>query len=132
MVHGGFVVVCGGLWWFSCGGLWWSMVVCGGSAVVVSWWFVVVQLWWFVVVFSPKISRERSCDPLFNQSQIQIHYEISFLMRLLICPFPFKEHTSIELCYKSQRFDQDHSTTQLQGNSSPIKQLSVHRIQARM
>ena len=48
--------------------------------------------------FSPKISRKRSCDPLFNQSQNQIHYEISFLMRLLICPFPFKEHTSKELC----------------------------------
>ena len=54
------------------------MVVCGG--------------------FSPKISRKKSCDPLFNQSQNQIHYEISFLMRLLICPFPFKEHTSKELC----------------------------------
>ena len=71
MVQGGFVVVCGGLWWF--------VVVCGGSAVVVSCWFVVVHggswwfmvvhggsvvvvcggLWWFVVVFSPKISRER-------------------------------------------------------------------------
>ena len=86
MVCGGFVVVCGGfLWWF-CGGLWW---------------FSVVVLWWFMVVcggFSPKISRKRSCDPLFNQSQTQLHYEISFLMRLLICPFPFKEHTSIELC----------------------------------
>ena len=78
VVCGGFVVVCGGLWWFSHGGF---MVVHGGS-------------WWF---FS-KISREKSCDPLFNQSQTQIHYEISFLMRLLICPFPFKEHTSIELC----------------------------------
>ena len=76
--------------------------------MVVSWWFVVVHSgfpWWFcggfVVVrggFSPKISRKRSCDPLFNQSQNQIHYEISFLMRLLICPFPFKEHTSKELC----------------------------------
>ena len=87
-------------------------MVRGGSIVVVSWWFVVVRsgfpwwfsvvvLWWFVVVrggFSPKISRKRSCDPLFNQSQNQIHYEISFLMRLLICPFPFKEHTSKELC----------------------------------
>ena len=55
----------------------------------------------FVVVrggFSPKISRKRSCDPLFNQSENQIHYEISFLMRLLICSFPFKEHTSKELC----------------------------------
>ena len=32
MVHGGFVVVCGGS----------VVVVCGGP-----WWFVVVQLWWF-------------------------------------------------------------------------------------
>ena len=80
VVCGGFVVVCGGLWWFS-------------GSVVVSWWFMVVR-----GGFSPKISREKSCDPLFNQSQTQIHYEISFLMRLLICPFPFKEHTSIELC----------------------------------
>ena len=66
-----------------------------------SWWFSVVVSWWFVVVrggFSPKISRKRSCDPLFNQSENQIHYEISFLMRLPICPFPFKEHTSKELC----------------------------------
>ena len=77
------------------GGSWWFVVVHGGL-----WWFVVVS-WWFVVVrggFSPKISRKRSCDPLFNQSENQIHYEISFLMRLLICPFPFKEHTSKELC----------------------------------
>ena len=54
--------------------------------------------WWFHGGFSPKVSRKRSCDPLFNQSENQIHYEISFLMRLLICPFPFKEHTSKELC----------------------------------
>ena len=70
-------------------GSWWFVVVCGGS-------------WWFSVEvrggFSPKISRKRSCDPLFNQSENQIHYEISFLMRLLIFPFPFKEHTSKELC----------------------------------
>ena len=55
----------------------------------------------FVVVrggFSPKISRERSFDPLFNQPETQIHYEISFLMKLTICPFPSKEHTSKELC----------------------------------
>ena len=79
-----------------CSGLWWFVVVLGGS-----WWFSVVVLWWFVVVrggFSQKTSRKRSCDPLFNQSENQIHYEISFLMRLLICPFPFKEHTSKELC----------------------------------
>ena len=72
MVRGGFP------WWFR-GGLWWFMVVFRGG-------------------FSPKVSRKRSCDPLFNQSQNQIHYEISFLMRLFICPFPFKEHTSKELC----------------------------------
>ena len=47
---------------------------------------------------SPKISRKRSCGPLLNQSQTQIHYEISFLMTLLICAFPFKEHTSKEFC----------------------------------
>ena len=73
----------------------WFVMVCGGS------WWLVVALWWFMVVrggFSPKISRKRSCDPLFNQSENQIHYEISFLMRLLIWPFPFKEHTSKELC----------------------------------
>ena len=114
VVHGGLFGVFqswwfrGGLWWFSHGGFvvvhggsWWFVVVHGGSVVVVSWWFVVVFLGGFVVVcggFSPKISRERSCDPLFNQSQTQIHYEISFLMRLAICPFPFKEHTSKELC----------------------------------
>ena len=71
------------------------MVVRGGS-----WWFVVVRGGSVVVRggFSPKISRKRSCDPLFNQSQNQIHYETSLLMRLLICPFPFKEHTSKELC----------------------------------
>ena len=76
-------------------------MVRSGSIVVVSWWFVVVRSGGSVVVhggFSPKISRKRSCDLLFNQSQNQIHYEISFLMRLLICPFPFKEHTSEELC----------------------------------
>ena len=81
------------------------MVQCRGSNVMVQCYglnqFVVVRsgfLWWFCGGFSPKISRKRSCDPLFNQSQNQIHYEISFLMRLLICPFPFKEHTSKELC----------------------------------
>ena len=62
-----FVVVCGGLWWFSrfltahghtdvlssqilvvvCGGLRWCVVVCGGL-----WWFAVVcgGLWWIAVV----------------------------------------------------------------------------------
>ena len=53
---------------------------------------------WFVMCYSLKFSRRRSCDPLFSQSGSQIHYQISFLMRLLIFPFPFKEHTSKELC----------------------------------
>ena len=86
---------------------WFTVVV--HVVVQMSWFTVVVHvmvhchgsLSWFVVVrgsCSPKISRKRSCDPLFNQSENQIHYEISFLMRLLICPFPFKEHTSKELC----------------------------------
>ena len=86
-------MVRGGSWWFIVVQSWWFR---GGS-----WWFIVVFCGGSVVVrggFSPKISRKRSCDPLFNQSQNQIHYEISFLMRLLICPFPFKEHTSKELC----------------------------------
>ena len=73
-------------WWFNRGGSKWFVVVFRGGSVVVR------------GGFSPKTSRKRSCDPLFNQSQNQIHYEISFLMRLLICPFPFKEHTSKELC----------------------------------
>ena len=97
VVHGGsIVVVRGSSWWF--------IVVHSGSIVVVSWWFVVVRSgfpWWFCGGswwFFSKIPRKRSCDPLFNQSQNQIHYETSFLMRLLICPFPFKEHTSKELC----------------------------------
>ena len=90
VVRGGSIVVVQS-WWFNRGGSWWFNR--GGS-----WWF---NRGGFVVVrggFSPKISRKRSCDPLFNQSQNQIDYEISFLMRLLICPFPFKEHTSKELC----------------------------------
>ena len=76
------------------------MVFRGGFVVVFRGGFVAVR-GGFVVVrggFSPKVSRKKSCDPLFNQSENQIHYEISFLMRLLICPFPFKEHTSKELC----------------------------------
>ena len=93
------------LWWFSCGGF---VVVHGGSVVVQSWWFCGGS-WWFVmfhchgfvvvrdVLFS-KIRQKRSCDPLFSQSGSQIHYQILFLMRLAICPFPFKEHTSKELC----------------------------------
>ena len=100
-----FVMVhCHGSSWFvmvHCHGLsWFVMVHCHGSS-----WFVMVHchgsLSWFVMVvmcYSLKFSRRRSCDPLFSQSGSQIHYQISFLMRLLIFPFPFKEHTSKELC----------------------------------
>ena len=48
-------------------GSWWLVVVCGG-------------LWWFVVVcgsFS-KILKKISCDPLFNQAESKIQYQISF------------------------------------------------------
>ena len=72
MVRGGsIVVVCGGSWWFNRGGSWWFVVVRGGS-----WWFVVVcgGSWWF---FS-KILKKISCDPLFNQSESKIQYQISF------------------------------------------------------
>ena len=60
-----------GSWWFVMirGGSWWFVVVCGGS-------------WWFVMVHDVFFSRERSCDPLFNQSESQIHYQLSFWMRL--------------------------------------------------
>ena len=59
----------------------WFVVVRGGS-----WWFVVVRsgLWWFVVVrsgswwFFSKILKKISCDPLFNQSESKIQYQISF------------------------------------------------------
>ena len=78
------------------GSSWFTVMVCHGSS-----WFTVMVLSWFVMVrdvlFS-KILQKRSCDPLFSQSGSQIHYQISFLMRLLIFPFPFKEHTSKELC----------------------------------
>ena len=93
--------------WFvmvHCHGLSWFVMVCHGS----SWFTVMVRhgslSWfrhgssWFVMCYSLKFSRRRSCDPLFSQSGSQIHYQISFLMRLLIFPFPFKEHTSKELC----------------------------------
>ena len=98
----------GSLSWFvmvHChGSSWFVMVHCHGS---LSWfvmvhhgssWFTVMVLSWFVMCYSLKFSRRRSCDPLFSQSGSQIHYQISFLMRLLIFPFPFKEHTSKELC----------------------------------
>ena len=66
MFRGGsrcFVVVRSGSWWF--------VVVCSGP-----WWFVVVRggSWWF---FS-KILKKISCDPLFNQSEPKIQYQISF------------------------------------------------------
>ena len=110
-----FVMVChGSLSWFCHGSSWFVMVRHGS----LSWfvmvrhgslsWFIMVHhgslSWfhhgssWFVMCYSLKFSRRRSCDPLFSQSGSQIHYQISFLMRLLIFPFPFKEHTSKELC----------------------------------
>ena len=116
-----FVMFCGGSSWFvmvHChGSSWFVMVHCHGSSWFVmvrhgslSWfvmvrhgssWFTVMVSSWFVMVrdvlFS-KILQKRSCDPQFSQSESQIHYQISFLMRLLIFPFPFKEHTSKELC----------------------------------
>ena len=99
MVHcHGFVMVRHGSSWF-------TVMVRHGS---LSWFTVMVRhgslSWfrhgssWFVMCYSLKFSRRRSCDPLFSQSGSQIHYQISFLMRLLIFPFPFKEHTSKELC----------------------------------
>ena len=99
--------------WFHHGSSWFVMVHCHGFVMVrhgsLSW-FVMVRhgslSWfrhgssWFVMCYSLKFSRRRSCDPLFSQSGSQIHYQISFLMRLLIFTFPFKEHTSKELCLK--------------------------------
>ena len=110
------VMVChGSLPWFCHGSSWFVMVHCHGSLswfVMVchgsSWFTVMVRhgslSWfrhgssWFMMCYSLKFSRRRSCDPLFSQSGSQIHYQISFLMRLLIFPFLFKEHTSKELC----------------------------------
>ena len=89
-----FVMVCDvSLSWFHHGSSWFVMVHCYGSS-----WFTVMVSSWFVMCYSLKFSRRRSCDPLFSQSGSQIHYQISFLMRLLIFLFPFKEHTSKELC----------------------------------
>ena len=101
MVHHGsswFIMVhCHGSSWFTVmvrhGSLSWFVMVCHGSLS----WFRHGSSW-FVMCYSLKFSRRRSCDPLFSQSGSQIHYQISFLMRLLIFPFPFKEHTSKELC----------------------------------
>ena len=39
----------------------------------VSWWFVMVQ-----GSFFSKILKKISCDPLFNQSESKIQYQISF------------------------------------------------------
>ena len=64
-------------WWFNRGGSWWFVVVRGGSIVVVRGGSIVVVrggLWWF---FS-KILKKISCDPLFNQSESKIQYQISF------------------------------------------------------
>ena len=87
MFRGGlwcFGMVCGGLWWFMvvCDVLWWFVMVCG-----VSWWFVMFHggSWCFVMVrggFFSTILKKISCDPLFNQSQSKIQYQISFWMRL--------------------------------------------------
>ena len=70
------------------GSSWFTVMVHHGSS-----WFTVMVSSWFVMVrdvlFS-KILQKRSCDPLFSQSGSQIHYQISFLMRLLIFPFPLK------------------------------------------
>ena len=101
MVHHGSswftVMVHHGLSWFTVmvrhGSLSWFVMVHHGSLS----WFCHGSSW-FVMCYSLKFSRRRSCDPLFSQSGSQIHYQISFLMRLLIFPFPFKEHTSKELC----------------------------------
>ena len=98
MVHcHGFIMVRHGSSWFTVmvhhGSLSWFVMVRHGS---LSWFHH--GLSWFVMCYSLKFSRRRSCDPLFSQSGSQIHYQISFLMRLLIFPFPFKEHTSKELC----------------------------------
>ena len=110
MVSSWFVMVhCHGSSWFTVmvrhGSLSWFVMVRHGS---LSWVTVMVRhgslSWfrhgssWFMMCYSLKFSRRRSCDPLFSQSGSQIHYQISFLMRLLIFPFPFKEHTSKELC----------------------------------
>ena len=124
VVRGGsswFVMVRDVLWWFVMvrhGSSWFTVMVRHGSLswfimvrhVSLSWfvmvrhgssWFTVMVSSWLVMVrdvlFS-KILQKRSCDPQFSQSESQIHYQISFLMRLLIFPFPFKEHTSKELC----------------------------------
>ena len=92
-----FVMVCHGSSWFTVmvhhGSSWFTVMVRHGSLS----WFRHGSSW-FVMCYSLKFSRRRSCDPLFSQSGSQIHYQISFLMRLLIFPFPFKEHTSKELC----------------------------------
>ena len=105
-----FVMVCHGSSWFTVmvrhGSSWFTVMVRHGSSwftVMVGHglsWFVMVLSWFVMVrdVLFSKILQKRSCDPQFSQSESQIHYQISFLMRLLIFPFPFKEHTSKELC----------------------------------
>ena len=88
------LVHCHGSSWF---------VNCHGSSWLSNWfsWFTVMVRHgssfseWFVMVRDVLFSKilQKTCDPLLSQ----IHYQISFLMRLLIFPFPFK-HTSKELC----------------------------------
>ena len=92
-----FMVRHGSLSWFVMvrhGSLSWFVMVRHGS----SWFTVHGFRHGFVMCLFSKILQKRSCDPLFSQSGSQIHSQISFLMRLLIFPFPFKEHTSKELC----------------------------------
>ena len=97
------MVHCHGSSWFvmvHChGSSWFVMVHCHGSSWLtvmvrhgLSWFTVMVSSWFVMVcdVLFSKILQKRSCDPLFSQSGSQIHYQISFLMRLLIFPFPLK------------------------------------------
>ena len=97
--HGFVMVRDVSLSWFRHGSSWFVMFHCHGFVMVChgSWCFTVMVSSWFVMCYSLKFSR-RSCDPLFSQSGSLIHYQISFLMRFHIFPFPFKEHTSKELC----------------------------------
>ena len=52
---------------------------------------------WFVMCYTLQfICCTRSCDPL-RANSVSNSRVLSFLMRLVLC-FPFKEHTSKELC----------------------------------
>ena len=101
-----FVMFRGGSSWFT---WWFVMFLCHGSS-----WFVMFHCHSFVMVrdvlFSkilqkkvmwPSIQPIRVSNSLSNlifDETSYFPYQISFLMRLLIFPFPFKEHTSKELC----------------------------------